>query len=78
MPKQFCEQCGEETEHKELIKQKHSKYGKSRKEQFKAFMSGFFGGMASPAGAALDLIDRYVVCTECGHKKLENFGDEFQ
>jgi hypothetical protein len=78
MSKQLCEHCGEETEHKEVIKQKPSKYGKSKKEQFKAFLDGFFGGRASPFGASLDLIDRYVVCKKCGHKKLENFGDEFQ
>ena len=75
---QFCEHCNKETLHKEVIKQKPSKYGKSKKEQFKAFLSGFFGGVASPFGASLDLVDRYVVCNECGHKKLENKGDEFQ
>lgn len=74
----YCEKCGKETEHKELIKQKPSKYGKSKKEQFKAFLEGFFGGVASPLGASLDLIDRYVECSECGNKTLENYGDEFQ
>ncbi|USD33700.1 MULTISPECIES: hypothetical protein [Vibrio] len=74
----FCEKCGEKTEHKELIKQKPSKYGKSKKEQFKAFLEGFFGGVASPVGASLDLIDRYVVCEKCGYKTLENLGDAFQ
>ena len=78
MLKQFCDHCGEETEHREIIKQKPSKYGNSRKEQFKAFLSGFFAGTVSPAGASLDLIDRYVVCKKCGHKKRENLGDEFQ
>ncbi len=73
----FCEKCGKQTEHKELIKQKSSKYGKSKKEQFKAFLEGFFGGVASPVGASLDLINRYVVCSECGHKTLDNQGDEF-
>ena len=73
----FCEKCGKQTEHKELIKQKPSKYGKSKKEQFKAFLEGFFGGVASPVGASLDLINRYVVCSECGHKTLDNQGDEF-
>ena len=68
MSKQFCEHCAEETEHKEIIKQKPSQYGKSKKEQFKAFLSGFFGGVATPAGASLDLIDRYVVCSKCGLK----------
>ena len=43
MSTRFCEKCGKETEHKELIKQKPSKYGKSKKEQFKAFLEGFFG-----------------------------------
>ncbi|EMK6579132.1 hypothetical protein V9K10_003771, partial [Vibrio cholerae] len=54
-----------------------SKYGKSKKEQFKAFLDGFFGGVASPVGASLDLIDKYVVCSVCGHKTLDNQGDEF-
>lgn len=78
MEKQFCEHCAEVTEHKVVIKQKPSKYGKSKKEQFKAFLSGFFGGVASPFGASLDLIDRYVVCQKCGHRKLQNLGEEFQ
>ncbi|WP_434360383.1 hypothetical protein NF212_07810 [Parasalinivibrio latis] len=74
----YCEKCGKETPHKELIKQKPSKYGNSRKEKFKAFLEGFFSGSASPVLASLDLVDRYVVCTECGHKVKENHGDEFQ
>ncbi|MCD1213241.1 hypothetical protein [Vibrio cholerae] len=77
MNNRFCEKCSQKTEHKELIKQKPSKYGKSKKEQFKAFLDGFFGGVASPVGASLDLIDRYVVCSVCGHKTLDNQGDEF-
>ncbi|MCL9777175.1 hypothetical protein [Vibrio methylphosphonaticus] len=78
MSARYCEKCGKETEYKELIKQKPSQYGKSKKQQFNAFLSGFFGGVASPAGASLDLIDRYVVCLECGSKTLDNHGDEFQ
>lgn len=78
MLKEFCEHCAQQTEHKEIIKQKPSKFGKSRKEQFKAFISGFIAGSASPAGASLDLIDRYLICQKCGHKKLKNCGDEFQ
>lgn len=41
MSDRFCEKCGKQTEHKEIIKQKPSKYGKSKKEQFKAFLDGF-------------------------------------
>ncbi|MEZ8104441.1 hypothetical protein [Vibrio cortegadensis] len=78
MNQQFCVRCNKETLHKEIIKQKPSKYGKSRKEQFKAFLEGFFSGVASPALASLELVDRYIVCQECGHKRLENHGDEFQ
>jgi hypothetical protein len=40
--KQFCEPCGEEAGHKEVIKQKPSKYGKSKKEQLKGFPFSFF------------------------------------
>ncbi|MEZ8077597.1 hypothetical protein ACED27_21425 [Vibrio sp. FF112] len=78
MSARYCDKCGQKTEHKELIKQKPSKYGNSKKEKFKEFLAGFLGGMASPAGASLDLIARYVVCLECGIKTLENHGDEFQ
>ncbi|NVD08573.1 hypothetical protein FCU94_17140 [Vibrio sp. JPW-9-11-11] len=76
---QYCEYCGCATEHKEIIKQRPSPYGKSKKEQFKAFLSGFFGGVAVGAAlASLELIDRYVVCQQCGTKKLENHGEEFK
>ncbi|UTH75012.1 hypothetical protein [Chromobacterium sp. IIBBL 290-4] len=78
MTMQFCEVCGKATEHKELIKQKPSKYGASRREQLKAFVDGFFSGVGGGGAAAIDLIDRYVVCQECGHKKLENHGEQFQ
>ncbi|MCF7363767.1 hypothetical protein C1N32_18535 [Vibrio diazotrophicus] len=80
MNTRFCEQCGEETTHKEVMKQKPSKYGKSKKEQFKAFLEGFFSGSAAslPAGASLELTDRYIVCTKCGKQTLENHGKEFQ
>jgi len=80
MNTRFCEQCGEETTHKEVMKQKPSKYGKSRKEQFKAFLDGFFSGSAAslPAGVSLELTDRYIVCTQCGKQTLENHGEEFQ
>ncbi|WP_041396076.1 hypothetical protein [Photobacterium profundum] len=78
MAMQFCEKCCKKTEQKEIIKQKPSKYGKSKKEQFKAFLEGFFSGTASPVLASLELLDRYVECQDCGHRKLENHGDEFQ
>ncbi|EGA64899.1 hypothetical protein L1D54_03495 [Vibrio brasiliensis] len=79
MTVQWCEKCAQQTEHKEVMKQKPSQYGKSRKEQFKAFLSGFFTGVAvGGALASLELVDRYVVCQKCGHKKLENHGEEFQ
>lgn len=47
MTVQYCEKCNKDTEHKEIMKQKPSKYGKSKKEQFKAFLEGFFSGTAS-------------------------------
>ncbi|PKG37842.1 hypothetical protein [Psychromonas sp. Urea-02u-13] len=72
MPIQLCEICGEETAHKEAIVQKPSKYGKSKKEQFKAFLSGFFLSDASVSDLSHALTDRYVICEKCGHKKLEN------
>jgi len=78
MTVQYCEKCNKDTEHKEIMKQKPSKYGKSKKEKFKAFLEGFFSGTASPVLASLDLLDRYVECQTCHHRKLENHGDEFQ
>ncbi len=80
MNTRFCEKCGKDTEHKETMKQKPSKYGKSKKEQFKAFLDGFFSGYAAslPGGASLELTDRYVVCTICGKATIENHDQEFQ
>lgn len=79
MSDRYCSNCGQTCEHREIIKQKKSPYGKSRKEQFKAFLSGFFAGaMVGGALASLELIDRYVQCTNCGHKTLDNKGEEFQ
>lgn len=62
------------------MRQKPSKYGKSKKEQFTAFLDGLFSGSAAslPAGASLELTDRYIVCTQCGKSTLENHGEEFQ
>ncbi len=76
----FCEKCGKDTEHKEIMKQKPSKYGKSRKEQFKAFLDGFFSGSAAslPGVASLEVTDRYIVCSNCGQATLENHGQEFR
>ncbi|MDO6687253.1 MULTISPECIES: hypothetical protein [unclassified Agarivorans] len=78
MTRQFCQQCEKVTEHKEIVKQKPSKYGSSKMEQFKAFLEGFFGGTASAVGASLDLVDRYVECEKCQLRTLENHGEEFQ
>ncbi|WP_028022471.1 hypothetical protein [Enterovibrio calviensis] len=80
MSNRFCDKCGKEAQHKEVMKQKPSKYGKSRKEQFKAFLDGFFSGSASslPGGGSLEVTDRYLVCTRCGKHTLENHGLEFQ
>ncbi|GAB2644981.1 hypothetical protein BIY22_00725 [Vibrio panuliri] len=75
----YCSNCGKTCEHIEIVKQKKSPYGKSRKEQFKAFISGFISGAAvGGALASLELIDRYVQCTQCRHLTLENKGEEFQ
>ncbi|AAF96368.1 conserved hypothetical protein [Vibrio cholerae MAK 757] len=80
MSTRFCEKCGKNTEHKEVMKQKPSKYGKSKREQFKAFLDGFFSSSAAslPGGVSLELTDRYVVCAICGSATLENHGEQFQ
>ncbi|BCK22635.1 MULTISPECIES: hypothetical protein [Vibrio] len=80
MSTRFCKKCGKNTEHKEVMKQKPSKYGKSKREQFKAFLDGFFSSSAAslPGGISLELTDRYVVCAVCGSATLENHGEQFQ
>ncbi|WP_194436668.1 hypothetical protein [Vibrio fluminensis] len=79
MAVRYCSNCGKTCEHKEIIKQKPSPYGKSRKEQFKAFLSGFFSAATLSAPlASLDLIDRYEQCSHCQHMTLDNKGEEFQ
>ncbi|TVN36411.1 pullulanase [Vibrio cholerae] len=80
MSTRFCEKCGKNTEHKEVMKQKPSKYGKSKREQFKAFLDGFFSSSAAslPGGVSLELTDRHVVCAICGSTTLENHGEQFQ
>ncbi|MVB16844.1 pullulanase [Vibrio cholerae] len=80
MSTRFCKKCGKNTEHKEVMKQKTSKYGKSKREQFKAFLDGFFSSSAAslPGGISLELTDRYVVCAVCGSATLENHGEQFQ
>ncbi|OHX16095.1 hypothetical protein BI343_16095 [Chromobacterium amazonense] len=78
MAKQFCETCGKQTEHREWIQQKPSMYGTSRKEKLKAFLDGFFSGWGGGGAAAIDLVDRYVICQSCGRKTLQNHGEQFQ
>ncbi|MCG6229670.1 hypothetical protein [Vibrio furnissii] len=76
----FCESCNKETEHKEVMKQKKSKYSNSKKDKVKEFFDGFFSASSAslPAGASLELTDRYIICTKCGKETLENHGTEFQ
>lgn len=45
MNKRFCEECGEETEHRETIKQKPSKYGNSKKSSSKHSSMAFLVGL---------------------------------
>lgn len=79
MQSKFCEKCNEITPHREVIKQKPSKYDQSRKGKFIAFLEGFFSpSKAIPGGVALELTDRYLECVNCKHRTLDNKGDEFQ
>jgi len=76
MSYQFCEKCNKKTKHKEIVKQKKSKYGSSKKEQFKAFLSGFFSGTGGHGFASMELTQVYLVCEECGFSKAEHFAEE--
>ncbi|HHQ4448081.1 TPA: hypothetical protein ACSP3U_003264 [Aeromonas hydrophila] len=78
MTRQFCPRCRMDTEHSERIKQKPSLYPKTRRGQFRAFLNGFFSGVGGHGIAALELLDRYVVCQQCGLERLENHGEEFK
>jgi hypothetical protein len=50
----------------------------TRRGQFRAFLNGFFSGVGGHGIAALELLDRYVVCQQCGLERLENHGEEFK
>lgn len=78
MAQRYCEHCKKNTEYREIVRQKPSKFGTSRKEKVKAFFSGFFSGWGSGGLAWIELTDRYVVCQECGEQVKENFGEKFQ
>lgn len=78
MSKQFCPRCEMDTKHREKIRQKPSPYPDTKRGQFRAFLSGFFSGIGGHGIAALELLDRYVVCEQCGLETLENQGEEFK
>ena len=78
MTKTYCEHCKKLTEHREVVKQKPSEYGNSRKEKIKAFLGGFFSGWGGSGLAWLDHVDHYAVCDECGGQKKEIFGECLQ
>ncbi len=80
MSTRFCEKCGKNTEHKEVMKQKPSKYGKSKKRAAQGISRWIFSSSAAslPGGVSPELTDRYVVCFICGSATLENHGEQFQ
>lgn len=71
-----CPTCGFDTSHIQLLMQKESKYGSSKKEKIKEFVDGFLSGTASPALASLELIDRHLICEKCGVRRIVNEGKE--
>lgn len=71
-----CPDCGCDTSHVQLLMQKKSKYGSSKKEKFKEFIDGFLSGTASPVLASLELIDRHLICEKCGVRRIVNEGQE--
>ncbi|WP_421222570.1 hypothetical protein [Aeromonas enteropelogenes] len=63
---QFCPRCGVETDHRERILPKIQHHEESPSGVLKAFLSGLFSGSSMSGIAAMDQVDRYLVCTRCG------------
>ncbi|MGY3568677.1 hypothetical protein J4N42_02025 [Vibrio sp. SCSIO 43135] len=71
---QFCEKCQQETVHSEVLVRKPSRYDTqfTWTGRILLFIREFING-----GHYYNM-DRYVKCKVCGHKQLDNKGDEFE
>lgn len=71
----YCEKCGKNTEHKELMQPKPVQRPKTVTDFLKQLVSS---ELYSYQVGTADLLDRYIVCKVCGTKRLENVGHEFE
>mgnify|MGYP000213849303 CR=1 FL=1 len=71
----YCEKCGKNTEHKELMQPKPVQRPKTLTDFIKQFIS-----LESRSYQVMDTdsLDRYIICEVCGTKRLENVGQEFE
>ena len=71
----YCEKCGKNTEHKELMQLKPVQRPKTVTDFIKQFIA-----LESRSYQVMDTdsLDRYIVCEVCGTKRLENVGHEFE
>lgn len=71
----YCEKCGKNTEHKELMQTKPVQRPKTVTDFIKQFISL---ELRSYQVMDTDTLDRYIICEVCGTKRLENVGQEFE
>jgi DNA-directed RNA polymerase subunit RPC12/RpoP len=71
----YCEKCGKNTEHKELMQPKPAQRPKTVTDFIKQFIA-----LESRSYQVMDTdsLDRYIICEVCGTKRLENVGQEFE
>ena len=75
MTMRYCEKCGTNTEHKELMQPKPVKRPKTVIDLFKQLMSN---ELYSYQVMDTESLDRYIVCKVCGTRRLDNVGQEFE
>lgn len=74
MVSRYCERCKTDTEHKETLERKPSIYD-AKKSIFGRLMLLVHEYIN---GGQYYNMNRYLVCKTCGHKVLENMGNEFE
>ena len=74
MALEYCEVCKSETEHKEMLLRKPSRYdnNKSFFGRFMLFIHEFVNG------GNYHNMDRHIKCGVCGNKAISNTGTEFE
>ncbi|MCK6262283.1 MULTISPECIES: hypothetical protein [Vibrio] len=70
----FCKQCNQDTKHGEVLVRKPSSYDTqtTMRGRILLFLREFING-----GHYYNM-DRYVTCKTCGHRELDNKGNEFE